>query len=226
MSLGLTGALTASSTFALVVHDPGQLSENIRQVLAVLDQIDRATTQIRNQWKMLQKLPVSVGRSLEIAGDRLVRSMRPTLPSPLTNLGRLSQQMEEQLPIMFVGDERGWLDEQRPGWTHEARENVIAQRELQNVIYENFETTSLRVEQLVRASNGEGYSPDQKPGQTAVLQARNELLGTLAHETNNLIGLKAARLQAEQQRHAQEKTAAAFNRHRRDRLMSDWPSSR
>ena len=71
MSLGLTVALTASSTFALVVHDPGQLTENLRQVLAVLDQIDRATVQIRNQWKMLQKLPVSVGRSLEIAGDRL-----------------------------------------------------------------------------------------------------------------------------------------------------------
>ena len=56
MSLGLTAALTASSTFALVVHDPGQLAENLPQVLAVLDQIDRAPTQIRKQWKMLQKL--------------------------------------------------------------------------------------------------------------------------------------------------------------------------
>lgn len=224
-------SLTASSAFAFVfgpviVYDPAQHAENLRQVVKVLDQIERATTQIRNQWRMLQKLPVSVGRSLEIAGERLVRHLHPTLPLPITDFGRLTDITESQLPLDFDGIDPDWLRDTQPQWTQAGREKIAAQRELQNEIYENLQITTLRVDQLIRASNGEGYSPEQKPGQTAVLQAQNELLGTLAHETNNVIALRTARLRAENQRHLQEQSAAAFSRTQRDLVMKDWPTTR
>ena len=224
-------SLTATSAFAFVfgpviVYDPAQHAENLRQVVTVLDQIERATTQIRNQWKMLQKLPISVGRSLGITGERLVRHLQPTLPLPITDFGRLTDLTESQLPLDFDEIDPNWLRNTQPQWTQAGRENVAAQRELQNEVYQNLQITTLRVDQLVRASNGEGYSPEQKPGQTAVLQAQNELLGTLAHETNNVIALRTARLRAEHQRHMQEQSAAAFNRAQRDLVMEDWPTAR
>ena len=224
-------SFTATSAFAfafgpVIVYDPAQHAENLRQVITVLDQIERATTQIRNQWKMLQKLPISVGRSLGIAGERLVRHMYPTLPLPITDMGRLTDLTDSQLPLDFSDIDPDWLDNTKPQWTYAARENIAAQRELQNEIYENFQITTLRVEQLIRASNGEGYSPEQKPGQTAVLQAHNELLGSLAHEANNVIALRTARLRAEHQRHLQEQSAAAFSRAQRDLVMEDWPTAR
>ena len=80
------------------------------------------------------------------------------------------------------------------------------------------------VEQLVRASNGEGPNSADQPGQTAVLQAHNQLLGTLSHETHNVIALRAARLRAEHERHAQTQTSNAFHRARRESVMSDWPT--
>ncbi len=224
---GLVLASVVSSTttaFAVVVFDPGMYAENLRQVLAVLDQIDRATTQLENQWRMLRRLPISVGRSLGVSGRRLYDRLTPTFRESAVVLPVLHEQTQRRLPTGFSGDEVGWLESERGVWTQAAREAVVAQRRLQNEVFTNFEVTSLRVEQLVRASNGEGVNSADRPGQTAVLQAHNQLLGTLSHETHNVIALRAARLRAEHERHAQTQTANAFHRARRESVMTDWPT--
>lgn len=219
----LTTTCTATAALTVVVYDPGQHLQNLRQVVELLNQIDRAAIQLENQWQMLRRLPVSVGRSLGISGQRLHERLRSTLIDPETQLPELYDRTERHLPSVFSGDEIGWLDSERDAWTQYARDNLVAQRRLQNEVFANHEITALRVEQIIQASNGQGLSSEDRPGQTAVLQARNELLGTLAHETNNVIALRAARLQAEHERHLQTQTANAFHRARRDAVMSTWP---
>ena len=221
----LTTAFTTTGALALVVYDPGQHAQNLQQVLALIEQIDRATTQIENQWRMLRRLPISVGRSLGISGRRLHDKLQPTLPEPETQLPLLYDRTEKRLPTEFTGDEIGWLDGERDAWNRAAREGLIAQRLLQNEVFRDQEITVLRVDNLIRTSNGDHLSPHNRPGQTVVLQAHNELLGTLAHETQNLIALRTARLHAEHERHLQTQATNAFHRARREAVMSTWPAT-
>jgi conjugal transfer/entry exclusion protein len=101
-------------------------------------------------------------------------------------------------------------------WLESQRASLIHAQTLQNRVVAEMPATQQRVGDYVARSNS-------APGQTAVQQASNETLATLAAQLQNLQALDVAQTRIELEQDAYRQAQAAFHRQRRDALMMDWP---
>lgn len=115
-------ALAFFGGFSGIVFDPSNFAENLRQAAALLEQIDRAATQIRLQRRMLAALPTSVPNGLRQAANGL-RQQLGASPSEL-GVGHAGDwsPLDSLYPISHAGFLPTWLDTMRPpldaGRTH------------------------------------------------------------------------------------------------------------
>ena len=88
-------------------------------------------------------------------------------------------------------------------------------RSTHETVVADMPATQLRIgEYVVQARNA--------PGQTAVLQATNETVASLAGQLQSLQALELTEIRVELEEEAHRQAEAAFRSQRREALMSDW----
>jgi P-type conjugative transfer protein TrbJ len=106
----------------------------------------------------------------------------------------------------------------RQQWLDAERKELIQAQTLHNRVVNEMPNTQSRVAEIVRRSNS-------APGQTAVLQASNEMLATLAGQLQALQALEVSETRIELEENARRQAEVAFQEQRRAALMRNWPVS-
>jgi conjugal transfer/entry exclusion protein len=210
-------ALAFFGGFGGIVFDPSNFVENVRQALALLETIDRASTQIRQQQRMLADLPVTVANALSDAGDALHDTLAAGESSP-----DIGVQLDARYPIDTPGDTPAWLDGVQPLWTEAQRDALLHEREVYSMVYDQATPSAERLAQLIEASNGVHAASNELPGVMAVAQAHHELLAACSGEVDKLIALRVVRTQRRIETRASVQSEAAYHLARRTALLRDW----
>ncbi|MGB0716979.1 MAG: hypothetical protein ACPGXK_13945 [Phycisphaerae bacterium] len=204
--LGLGGGLGG------IVFDPTNFAENIRQAVALLQQIDRAVTQIELQRRTLAHLPETIAAEIVEAAEALTRSLQAHLENPI----------EHNYPIAPNGETPGWLDSVHEDWRHAERASLEQEREVNELVTQQMEDSTNNIARIIEASNGVGASSDEEPGVMAVAQAQQELLAACSSEAEKLIALRMARLDRRLHLQARRQSETVYQRARQVALTSDW----
>lgn len=220
--LGITCAPTLVAGFGYIIFDPSNFAKNVHQAIALLQQIARASEQIRQQLLMLAHLPDSIADALTQAAQALDIQLTASFDGAGLDAGSVAGQLESQYPITFPEPVPGWLDTQRHDWTQQEREQLIRERDLAQHVQDQMAPTAQRLTKLVEASNGVNVDRLHAPGVVAVAQAHQELLGLCSGEMDKLIAVRAARARRHVDARAHSQSELAYIRSRRDYLMIDW----
>lgn len=210
-------ALAFFGGFSGIVFDPSNFVENVRQALALVETIDRASTQIRQQQRLLADLPVTVANALAEAGGALHETL--TAGEPGLDAGG---QLGVRYPIDAPGETPAWLDTMRPTWTEAQRATLLHEREVYSGVGAEATPAAERLAQLVEASNGVHNASEKPPGVKAVAQAHHELLAACSVEADKLIALRVVRAQRRIEAHARVQSEQAYQAARRAALLRDW----
>ena len=194
-----------------IVFDPTNFGANVEQVLHHLEVLGRLEEQIRNQYRMLENW-----RFTRL--DELLRTML-AIRQPLDAAGALD--LARRYPILAQAYARRDAEAMRllrQQWLEAERKEVIQAQSLQNQLVNEMPNTQSRVAEIVRRSNS-------APGQTAALQASNEMLATLAGQLQALQALEVSETRIELEENARRQAEEAFQEQRRAALMRNWPVS-
>ena len=193
---------------AVIVFDPTNFGVNVEQVAHHLELIARLDRQIRNQLRMLENWRFS-------RLSELLASMEQVT-------GTLDGVVGVDLPGRYPVDENAYaardatqMADLRRQWLASHRAAVVLARSAQNQIVAEMPTTQQRIGEYLEHSRS-------APGQTAVLQASNETIATLAAQLQSLQALELSESRVELEAEARRQAEATFQRQRRATLMRDW----
>lgn len=216
--------LPALKALALeIIFDPGNFAKNVQQVAALFQQIERATTEILLQERMLAHLPATFREALALSGQALDAQLAQSFPDVRTNASDVGERLEAEYPIEFPQAPPGWLATMDPLWLMKHRAMVLHERDLTQHVHEQMTSTTQQLTALIEASNGVDAENDELPGVVAVAQAHEELLALCSVEADKLIAIRAARAKRHVERRANQQAESAYHAARRDALMKDWP---
>ena len=205
-----------------IVFDPGNFLENVRQLTALLQQIERATEQIRLQQQMLAHLPDSVADALALANQTLDTQLNESFANLKIDAVSVGGQLKSQYPIDFPKALPAWLETMRPAWLQTERQQMLHEGDLVQHIHDQMTPTTDRITTLIKASNGVDADRQDRPGVVAVAQAHEELLALSSGEADKLIALRAARAKRRVEACAHAQSESAYHSARRNTLMIDW----
>jgi type IV secretion system protein TrbJ len=194
-----------------IVLDPSILVENILQIAQLAEQIDAVAQEVENQVKQLEHLNLNVSPNISaiIAGveGRLDSSLYSTL-NPGSQLDtRYPADMSNVTWTQYQSDQSTWTDNQRRA--------LVENRQLQNQVFQDMDTTTQQVQGIVDASNS-------APGETAAIQAHNDLLAVASGELAKLQSLRVARSRLKTEKLAQEQSELSFAAAERQRVRNGW----
>jgi P-type conjugative transfer protein TrbJ len=194
-----------------IVLDPIALVENILKVVDIGEQIDAVVQQVENEVKQLEHLGTNVAPNVSgiIAGvEGQLESSLYSTPSPANQLDtRYPADMSSATWAQYQSDESTWTDNQRQA--------LVENRQLQNQVYQDMDTTTQQVKTIVDASNSAS-------GETSAIQAHNDLLAVASGELAKLQSLKLARSRLRTEKLAQQQSEASYAEAERQRVRSDW----
>ena len=222
LTIPSASALAFFGGFSGIVFDPSNFAENLRQAAALLEQIDRAATQIRLQRRMLAELPASVADGLRQAADGLHQQLGVSPSEPGADHGVDWSPIDSRYPLSHSGFLPAWLETMRPRWTQAERTTIAHERQFGAHVHLEMAPTSQRLAILVNASNGVNRSAARWPGEMAALQAHQELLALCSGELDKLLGLRALRARRNTTTHARQQATNAYQTSRRAVLMGNW----
>lgn len=188
-----------------IVFDPTNFAANVEQVLHHLEVIARLEEQIRNQYRMLENWRFT--RINELLATMLA------IRQPLDAAGALD--LAHRYPILTQAYARRDAEAMRllrQQWLEAERKELIQAQTLQSQVVKEMPATQSRVAEYVQRSNS-------APGQTAVLQASNEMLATLAGQLQALQALEVSQMRIELEEDARRQAEEAFQQQRRTALM-------
>lgn len=221
-AVALTGAPTLVAGFSYVIFDPSNFAKNVQQTLALIQQIDRAAQQIRQQQQMLAHLPTGVADTLVQAALSFHGSVGAVFSDRSADATGVADQLESQYPIVFPQTEVGWREAMNPAWNARQRAHLLRERDLIQQVHDQMPLTVDQLRTLVEASNGVNVDRHHLPGVVAVAQAQQQLLALCTHEADKLIALRAARAGRRDALRAQAQSESAYSRARRAQLLIDW----
>jgi len=220
VSVGIAPTLVAG--IGEIIFDPANFAKNVQQVVALLQQVARASEQIRQQGQMLAHLPASVADALALAGHSLNGQLSVSFPDPSIDAGNIGGQIESRYPINFPNAEPAWLETTRPGWMREQRQQLLHERDLAQHVHDQMTPTADRLRTIVEASNGVDATRWELPGQVAVAQAHEELLAICSGEADKILAVRTARGKRHAEARAHAQSESAYRAARRSDLMIDW----
>lgn len=191
-----------------IVHDPTSFIEFAKTSKAALDQITNQIEQINqlkgqlsNQALMLQSLKTDItGPIAQITGQAT------QLLQDAKGLGYSAQTIGEQFsrlyPTSMAGKSLEDTQTALGSWRETNAEALQQALDLQNQIARNQPATAAQVASVVGASQG-------APGQTAAIQATNQLLATVSGQLTQLQNLMITQARAEQTLAAQAAASQA-----------------
>lgn len=205
-ALACVVAAPASAQFT--VFDPTNYAQtlitaknSIEQVSHALTQIQQLQSQLQNQVLMLQGLKTDItGPIAQITGQATA------ILQQAQGLGYTGQNIAQQFaslyPSSMAGASFASTQASYAAWRQENAGALQQALEMQNRIAQGQPTTAAQVAAAVQASQG-------APGQTAALQATNQLLATVSAQLTQLQNLLITQARAEQTLTAQMQAAQA-----------------
>jgi P-type conjugative transfer protein TrbJ len=194
-----------------IVLDPVALVENILKVVDIGEQIDAVVQQVENEVKELEHLNLSDVPN--IAG--IVSGVEGKLESSLYSTSSPASQLDSRYPADMSNATWTQYQSDQSTWTDNQRQALVENRQLQNQVYQDMDTTTQQVKTIVDASNSAS-------GETSAIQAHNDLLAVASGELAKLQSLTLARSRLKTEKLAQEQSEASYADAERQRVRSDW----
>lgn len=214
-SLGL-GVLAATGAHGqITVYDPTGLAQMIKQVQQGLQQVQALRSQLTQQAKMLQGLGVDVtGPVAQIAGQTT------TLLEQAQGLGYQAASISQGFSNLYPSDVKGLsakdLAARLSSWSQSNRQTLQEALQVQNQIAQAQATTAGAVGSAVSASQAAA-------GQTAAVQATNQLLAVLSSQLTQLQTLLITQARQAQTLDAERQGLAAKGEADRERQSTLAP---
>ena len=221
-ALALTLALAATPPPAeaqITVIDPAAIAEAVKQVQQGLQQIQALQSQITNQVAMLQKLGTDVTGPIA-----QITSQATSLLQQAQGLGYTGQQIAQQFqtlyPTSMSGSSFASLQSALAGWRTTSSQTLQEAMATQNQIVQAQPTTANAVTSAVAASQSAA-------GQTAAIQATNQLLATVSSQLTQLQNLLITEARAAQTAQAEQAAIRAAGAAESERFWATpTPASR
>jgi len=210
-ALVLLPARRADAFLFDIVLDPVALIENVLKVVDLGEQIDAVVQQVENQVKELEHLNLSDVPN--IAG--IVSGVEGQLNSSLYSTANPASQLDTRYPANMSNATWAQYQSDESTWTSNQRQSLVENRQLQNQVYQDMDTTTQQVQDIVDASNSAS-------GETSVIQAHNDLLAVASGEMAKLQSLKLARSRLKTEKLAQQQSELSFAEAERQRVRSGW----
>jgi P-type conjugative transfer protein TrbJ len=210
-ALVLLPARRADAFLFDIVLDPVALVENVLKVVDLGEQIDAVVQQVENEVKELEHLNLSAVPN--IAG--IVSGVEGQLESSLYSTPNPSNQLDTRYPADMSNATWAQYQSDQSTWTDNQRQSLVENRQLQNQVYQDMETTTQQVQDIVDASNSAS-------GETSSIQAHNDLLAVASGELAKLQSLKVARSRLKTEKLAQQQSESSFAEAERQRVRTDW----
>lgn len=180
LMLGGLGAVGGGSSARaqVTVYDPAAVAQAIRQVSQGLQQIQALQAQLAQQTRMLQTLGVDVTGPL-----RGIASQATDLLRQAQGLGYQAGSMTQGFSDLYPDDLSGLspkaLADRLARWSQASRQTLLEALQVQNQIAQAQTATGQAVGAAIDASQAAA-------GQTAAVQATNQLLGALSTQLTQL----------------------------------------
>jgi hypothetical protein len=130
------------------------------------------------------------------------------MPNPADQLDtRYPADMSNATWALYQSDESAWTEDQRQA--------LAENRQLQNQVYRDMETTTQQVQGIVDASNS-------APGETSAIQAHNDLLAVASGELAKLQSLRTAHARLKTEKLAQQQSELSYAQAERQRVRDGW----
>lgn len=185
----------------MVVVDPRAIAQAIRQVSQQLQQIQQLQAQLTNQAAMLQKLGTDVTGPLQS-----ITSQATGLLQQAQGIGynsqNVAQQFDQVYPATMQGMGFGQIIQALAGWQTNSRQTLQQAMATQNQIVQAQPATA-------NAVNGAVAASQSAAGQTAAIQATNQLLASLSTQLTQLQTILITQGRAEQTAAVQAQAARA-----------------
>jgi P-type conjugative transfer protein TrbJ len=203
LSLSLTLIAAPAAHAQLTVYDPANYTQMLAQVSNSLRQISQMETQITQAEAMLASIPGDVtGPFLQIRNQALqIMQQAQGLGYQTANL---TSGFNAAYPTSMAGQSPSQVNAALTDWQARTRQTLQDAMAMQNKVVGDQSTTSSAVGSAVTMSQGAG-------GQTAAVQATNQLLATVSTQLTQLQNLlmTTARAAETAQAEQQAQTAAA-----------------
>ena len=201
LGLGMTATTPPPARAQMVVVDPRAIAQAIRQVSQQLQQIQELQAQLTNQAAMLQKLGTDVTGPLQS-----ITSQATGLLQQAQGIGYNSQNVAQQYNQVYPTNMQGMgfaqVIQALAGWQTNSRQTLQQAMATQNQIVQAQPATAYAVNGAVAASQSAA-------GQTAAIQATNQLLAALSTQLTQLQTILITQGRAEQTAASQAQAAQA-----------------
>jgi P-type conjugative transfer protein TrbJ len=194
-----------------IVLDPIALVENVLKVVDLGEQIDAVVQQVENEVKELEHLNLSAVPNIA----EIVSGVEGQLQSSLYSTSNPASQLDTRYPADMTNATWAQYQSDESTWTDNQRQALVENRQLQNQVYQDMDTTTQQVQEIADASNSAS-------GETSAVQAHNDLLAVASGELAKLQSLKIARARLKTERLAQQQSESSYAEAERERVRTDW----
>jgi P-type conjugative transfer protein TrbJ len=194
-----------------IVLDPIALVENVLKVVDLGEQIDAVVQQVENEVKELEHLNLSAVPNIA----EIVSGVEGQLQSSLYSTSNPASQLDTRYPADMTNATWAQYQSDESTWTDNQRQALVENRQLQNQVYQDMDTTTQQVQDIVDASNSAS-------GETSAIQAHNDLLAVVSGEMAKLQSLKLARSRLKTEKLAQQQSELSYAEAERQRVRTDW----
>jgi P-type conjugative transfer protein TrbJ len=201
ISLAMTTTAPQPARAQMTVIDPSAIAQAIKQVSQQLQQIQQLQAQLTNQAAMLRKLGSNVTGPLQTITAQATQLLQQAQGIGY-NSQNLSQQYQQLYPANMQGMSFAQITQAFANWQTNSRQTLQQAMATQNQIVQAQPTTASAVNGAVAASQGAA-------GQTAAIQATNQLLAALSTQLTQLQNILITQGRAEQTAAAQAQAAQA-----------------
>lgn len=173
-----SAGLSIPARAQMVVTDPGAIAQALKQVQQGLQQIQVLRDQVAQQARMVQSLGTDVTGPLRDITNQATGLLRQA-----QGLGYDAADISRDFAQLYPGDMAGLspkeLADRLAAWTQNSRTTLQEAMQVQNQIAQSQTGTAGAVNAVVAASQGAA-------GQTAAVQATNQLLAALSTQLTQL----------------------------------------
>jgi P-type conjugative transfer protein TrbJ len=210
LSLGMSASMPPPAAAQMTVIDPAAIVQAIKQVQQQLQQIQQLQAQLTNEAAMLQKLGTDVTNPLQTISSQATQLLQQAQGIGY-NGQNVAQQYGQVYPASMQGMSFTQIAQALATWQTASRQTLQEAMATQSQIVQAQPATATAVKGAVAASQG-------APGQTAAIQATNQLLAALSTQLTQLQNLlitegRAAQTAASQAQAAQAAGAAESQRY-------------
>lgn len=194
-----------------IVFDPTNFTKNMEQARQQLVLAQQMREQVQNQLRMLESWRFS---RIDGVLNAMRDAQRVLASTGSYGTGGRDGGLGDVYPVRVVLS-RAEMQGRRLAWELRLRRSLVERREGTEATYRDMGANARRVSEVVARSNA-------APGQTAAVQAGNELTASLVGQLQSLQASEVSAARAEAEEEAKKQSESAYQAERRRQFMSDW----